>query len=557
MNRHGQTHPKEYRRLQKDGFFFKTSIFIKKFKESFYFSTAVEQSGPIMKIQRALVSVSDKTGILDFSRGLSAMGVEILSTGGTAAALRDAGIPVTDVSTFTGHPEILDGRVKTLHPKIHGGILQRRSNPQDMETCEKMGLPPIDLVCTNLYPFEQSPGIENIDIGGPAMLRSAAKNHLDVIVLCDPADYESVLKTLQTDGDLPLETRRALATKVFARTSTYDAAISSWLSGEAPPETSLRYGENPHQRASFQPDSPLPSEATLATARILHGKEMSYNNYVDGDAALEATRELYDTPAAIIIKHTNPCGGATGETLVEALTAAWEGDVISAFGSVIALTRPVDLATARILKGRFVEALIAPEFEPDALEFLQAKSKDIRLISLDRPLAAPLPRQTVRRINGGSLTQEADIGAPEGWTGVTKTSFPDTLRPLANFGIRVCTHLKSNAILLAWEYTPGSYSILGMGAGQPNRVDAMRKLALEKARENIARLELDPQTVLAHTVLISDAFFPFADNIEVAAAFGIRHIVEPGGSKRDADCIAACNEKGIAMVFTGCRHFLH
>jgi len=510
-----------------------------------------------MKIQRALVSVSDKTGILDFARGLSAMGIEILSTGGTAAALRDAGIPVTDVSTFTGHPEILEGRVKTLHPKIHAGILQRRSNPQDMETCKQMDLLAIDLVCVNLYPFEKSPCIENIDIGGPSMLRSAAKNHLDVIVLSDPADYESVLATLQSDGDLPLETRRALATKVFARTSAYDAAISSWLTGEASPETPLRYGENPHQSASFRPDSPLPPEATLATARILHGKDMSYNNYVDGDAALEAARELYDSPAAVIIKHTNPCGGATGETLADALTAAWEGDVVSAFGSVIALTRPVDLATAQLLKGRFVEAVIAPEFEPDALKFLQAKSKDIRLISLDRPLNTPLPRQMVRRINGGTLTQDADIGASEGWSSVTKVPFPDTLRPLADFGIRVCTHLKSNAILLAWEYTPGSYSILGMGAGQPNRVDAMRKLALAKARENMERLELDAKTVLAHTVLISDAFFPFADNIEAAAEFGIRHIVEPGGSKRDADCIAACDEKGIAMVFTGCRHFLH
>ncbi len=510
-----------------------------------------------MRIQRALISVSDKTGILDFARGLCALDVEILSTGGTAAALRKAGIPVTDVSTFTGHPEILDGRVKTLHPKIHAGILQRRNNPSDMDTCEKLKLPPIDLVCTNLYPFEQSPGIENIDIGGPSMLRSAAKNHLDVIVLCDPADYESVLKTLQTDGDLPLESRRALATKVFARTSAYDAAIATWLSGEAPPEISLRYGENPHQRASFRPDSPLPPEATLATARILHGKDMSYNNYVDGDAALEAARELYKAPAAIIIKHTNPCGAATGETLSDALTAAWEGDVVSAFGSVIALTRPVDLTTAKLLKGRFVEALIAPEFEPDALAFLQAKSKDIRLLSLDRPLAAPLPRQVIRRINGGWLTQEADIGAAEGWNVVTQASFPDTLRPLADFGIQICTHLKSNAILLAWEYAPGCYSILGMGAGQPNRVDAMRKLALEKARENIARLNLDPATVLANAVLISDAFFPFADNIEAAAAFGIRCIVEPGGSKRDGECIDACDAHEIAMVFTGCRHFLH
>jgi len=510
-----------------------------------------------MKIQRALVSVSDKTGLLDFARGLAVLGVEILSTGGTAAALREGGIAVTDVSSFTGHPEILEGRVKTLHPKIHAGILQRRSNPSDMETCKELDLRPIDLVCVNLYPFEKSPCIENIDIGGPSMLRSAAKNHLDVIVLSDPGDYALVLETLRTEGDLSLEARRALATKVFERTSSYDGAITTWLAGAPPPENPLRYGENPHQRATFCPDSPLPPEATLATAQILHGKDMSYNNYVDGDAALEAARELHESPAAIIIKHTNPCGAATGKTLADALTAAWEGDVVSAFGSVIALTRPVDLATAQLLKGRFVEALIAPEFEADALEFLKAKSKDIRLISLDRRLGAPLPRQITRQINGGTLTQDADIGASEGWSNVTKVPFPDTLRPLADFGIRICTHLKSNAILLAWEYAPTCFSILGIGAGQPNRVDAMRKLALKKARENIGRLGQDPETVLSNTILISDAFFPFSDNIEAAAEFGIRHIVEPGGSKRDGDCIAACDEHGIAMVFTGCRHFLH
>ena len=243
-----------------------------------------------MKIQRALLSVSDKTGLLDFARGLAALGVEILSTGGTAAALRDAGLAVVDVSTFTGHPEILDGRVKTLHPKVHGGILQRRGNPADVETCQKLGRPPIYLVCVNLYPFEQSPSIETIDIGGPSMLRSAAKNHADVVVLTDPADYAPVLAALRADGDMPLEQRRALAQKVFARTSAYDAAISAWFAGGSAAEVPLRYGENPHQAATFRADSPLPAEANLAAARILHGKEMSYNNYIDGDAALEAAR---------------------------------------------------------------------------------------------------------------------------------------------------------------------------------------------------------------------------------------------------------------------------
>lgn len=510
-----------------------------------------------MKVQRALLSVSDKTGLVDLARGLAALGIEILSTGGTAAALREAGLAVTDVSAFTGHPEILDGRVKTLHPKVHGGILQRRNNPADLETCRQLGIPPLDLVCVNLYPFEQTPALENIDIGGPALLRSAAKNHADVIALCDPADYAPVLAALRAAGDLPLARRRALAQKVFARTAAYDAAIAVWLAGAPAPALRLRYGENPHQTASFRPDSPLPAEATLAAARILHGKEMSFNNYVDGEAALEAARDLHTAPAAVIIKHTNPCGAATGATLAEALAAAWEGDVVSAYGSVIALTRPVDLAAAQVLKGRFVEALIAPAFEPDALEFLQAKSKDIRLISLDRPLAAPLPRKLVRQINGGTLVQDADVNAPEGWTVVTRAPFPASLRPVADFGIRVCKHLKSNAILLARAYAPGQHAVLGMGAGQPNRVDAMKKLALEKARENLARLGLDPAQVLAKTVLVSDAFFPFPDNIEAAAAFGIRYIVEPGGSKKDAECIAACDAAGIAMAFTGCRHFLH
>lgn len=510
-----------------------------------------------MNIQRALLSVSDKTGILDFARGLAGLGIELLSTGGTANALRDAGLPVIDIATFTGHPEILNGRVKTLHPKVHGGILQRRALPADQATCAQLDIPPIDLVCVNLYPFEQSPSIEQIDIGGPALLRSAAKNHADVLVLCDPQDYPVVLTALQRDGGLPVECRRELARKVFARVAAYDTAIAAWLAGDPAPETALRYGENPHQTASFRPDSPPPAEATLATARILHGKDMSFNNYVDGDAALEAVREFHAVPAAVIVKHTNPCGAATGETLAAALAEAWEGDVVSAFGSVIAVTRPVDLAAAHVLKGRFVEALIAPAFDPDALEFLQAKSKDIRLISLDAPLAAALPRRLVRRINGGVLTQDADVHGAEGWNVVTRASFSETLRATADFGIRIGKHLKSNAIVLAWDYAPGHYSILGMGAGQPNRVDAMKKLALVKARENMERRELEPADVLARTVLVSDAFFPFADNIDAAAEFGITYILEPGGSKKDAACIAAANAAGIAMVFTGCRHFRH
>ena len=510
-----------------------------------------------MKIQRALLSVSDKTGLVAFAQGLVALGAEILSTGGTATVLRQAGVTVTDVSAYTGHPEILDGRVKTLHPKIHGGILQRRGRSDDMAICQQLGLPAIDLVCVNLYPFEETPSIENIDIGGPALTRSAAKNHADVLILCDPVDYEPVLAALKKDGDLSLAQRRALAQKAFARTAAYDTAIAHWLAGPPPAETTLRYGENPHQTAILRPDVSLVPEANLPAARILHGKAMSYNNYVDADAALEAVRELHAAPAAVIIKHTNPCGAATGPTLADALAAAWEGDVISAFGSVIALSRPVDLAAAQILEGRFVEALIAPAFDPDAREFLQNKSKNIRLISLDGALAAPLPRKVVRQINGALLIQDADVNAPEDWHGVTQATIPDDLRATAEFGIRLGKHLKSNAIVLAWEYAPGQHAILGMGAGQPNRVDALRKLALAKARENMTRRGLDVAAVLARTVLVSDAFFPFPDNIEAAAEFGLRYLVEPGGSKQDAACIEACDRHGIAMVFTGCRHFRH
>ena len=513
----------------------------------------------------ALLSVSDKSGLVPFARGLADLGFVLLSTGGTARALREAGLAVTDVSDFTGEPEILGGRVKTLHPKVHAGILRRRGNPDDDAICAAKQYPTIDLVCVNLYPFETDPRIEQIDIGGPTLLRAAAKNSDAVLPVCDPADYPAVLAALAAPAPVAPEFRRSLARKVFARISAYDAAIAAWFAASSdadaislPSGTPLRYGENPHQRAVFVPDAPPPAVANLATARVLHGKEMSYNNYVDADAALETVRELWDSPAAVVIKHNNPCGAATAPTLSEALAAAWEGDAVSAYGSVIALSRPVDLATAEVLKGRFVEALVAPAFEPDALEFLRAKSAQIRLVSLDAPLAAPAPRLLSRRIHGATLWQTADADAPEQWDLVTTAPFPDALRPAARFGIHMCAHLKSNAILLALA-TPDlrHASILGMGAGQPNRVDAMRKLALPKAAENMERLGLDPAETLARTVLVSDAFFPFADNIEAAAAAGIRHIVAPGGSKRDAECIDACNQHGIAMVFTHCRHFLH
>jgi phosphoribosylaminoimidazolecarboxamide formyltransferase/IMP cyclohydrolase len=541
------------------------------------------------KIERALLSVSDKKGIVEFARALADMGVELLSTGGTAKAIREAGIAVKDISEFTGFPEMLDGRVKTLHPKVHAGLLYRRDLPEHEATMQEHDLSAIDLVCVNLYPFEATvakPGvtfedaIENIDIGGPTMLRSAAKNLDAVTVVTEPGDYQVVIDQMkEQDGQTTKELRVSLAQKVFARLAEYNAAIAQYLNSvtteEQPPAfvmaltggTTLRYGENPHQNAVFYKD-PAPAEACIAHTEVLHGKEMSFNNYVDGDAALEAVRELAGTPGVAIIKHTNPCGYATGKTLAEAFEAAWAGDPVSAFGSVIAVTTTVDLATAECTKGRFIEALIAPDFEPDALEFLTKKSKDIRLLKLHKPLAPALQGLALRQINGGLLVQDRDIGLMAQFICPTENTFCVEKEELAKFGVKVCKHVKSNAIVIVREYTPGCFSILGMGAGQPNRVDSVRKLAVAKARENIALLAKDsgrygelPQNleteIISECVMVSDAFFPFPDNIHNAAEAGLRFIVQPGGSKRDEEVISACDKYGIAMAFTGMRHFRH
>ena len=539
-------------------------------------------------IRRALISVWDKSGVVELARDLAAMGVEILSTGGTARALREAGVPVRDVADFTGFPEMLDGRVKTLHPRVHAGILHLRGRPDHERTMREHGLEPIDLVCINLYPFESvtaqsgaawEEAIENIDIGGPAMVRSAAKNMDHVTVLTDPADYPVVLAEMRAnEGATTLETRRRLGFKAFARTARYDAAIAAWLGartgGAVAPivlavadGVRLRYGENPHQSAALFPE-PAGAEPSVARARQLHGKEMSFNNYLDGDAALETAREFAGVPAAVVIKHNNPCGCATGPDLAEALERAWEGDPVSAFGSVIAVTVPVNLTAAERLKGRFVEALIAPAFEPDALEFLRKKSRDLRLLELDRPLVPPAPGRQVRQIVGGLLAQDRDDSIVQHWVVPTAAPFPDAKRPLAEFGIRVAKHVKSNAIVLAREHAPGRFALLGMGAGQPNRVDALRRLAVPRALENLHRLyqaadrygESSSEFVarqMGEAVLVSDAFFPFPDNIEHAAEAGVKYIVQPGGSVRDEEVIAACDRFGIAMVFTGMRHFLH
>ncbi|MCF7837411.1 MAG: bifunctional phosphoribosylaminoimidazolecarboxamide formyltransferase/IMP cyclohydrolase [Candidatus Marinimicrobia bacterium] len=543
------------------------------------------------RIRRALVSVWDKTGVVEFAAGLAAQGIELLSTGGTATALRAAGLTVRDVADFTGFPEMFEGRVKTLHPKVHAGLLHRRDVPEDLETLAAHGLEPIDLVCVNLYPFEATvaqPGvtfaeaIEQIDIGGPTMLRSAAKNLAAVTVVCDPADYGAVLAAIAAGQGATAEPlRRRLAQKVFARLATYNAAIAEYLADQlAEPEQAarplvivggpgqlLRYGENPHQTASLHL-APACAEASVAHAEVLHGKPMSHNNYLDGEAALESVKELAGSPGVSIVKHANPCGFATGATLAEAFEWAWAGDPVSSFGSVIAVTQPVDLATAQCLKGRFVEALIAPDFDPEARAWLTTHSKTLRLLKLRAPFGPPQPGRVLRALVGGWLLQDRDVITEESWHCPTSTLFPDEKKSLALFGVKVCRHLKSNAIALVRSPAPGQFQLLGMGAGQPNRVDAVRKLALPKAREN---LELQYQTgngygqspvefiarQLAECVLISDAFFPFPDNIEAAAEAGIRYVVQPGGSRRDEEVVAACDQFGIAMAFTGVRHFRH
>lgn len=541
------------------------------------------------RIKRAIISVSDKTGVVAFARALVEMGVELLSTGGTSKALREAGIPVKDISDFTGFPEMMDGRVKTLHPRVHAGLLCLRDSEDHMNQMKEQGMTPIDLVCVNLYPFEATiakpdvtleDAIENIDIGGPTMLRSSAKNMKFVTVVTNPADYDRVIAEMKAnDGSTTEAFRFELGQKVFARTAEYDAMIARHLGEQLPAGAprpfvvactgaeTLRYGENPHQQALFYKNTSN-TEACVADTEVLHGKEMSFNNYVDGNAALEVVKELSGEAGVSIIKHTNPCGYATGATLSDALEAAWAGDPVSAFGSVIAVTQPVDLAFAETLKGRFVEAIIAPDFDAEALEYLMSKSKNIRLLKLNKPMSKAGQGLDVKQINGGWLVQDRDIDLISKFETVTARAFPESKRALAEFGMKACKHVKSNAILLVREYKPGFYSVLGMGAGQPNRVDSVRKLAITKARENVALLfaedaayQQDPEAffkkIMSETVLISDAFFPFPDNIEFASEAGIQYVVEPGGSMRDDDVVAAANEKGMAIVFTGMRHFKH
>ncbi len=539
------------------------------------------------QVKRALISVSDKTGIVEFAAGLAEFGIEILSTGGTAKKLRDSGLTVKDVSEYTGFPEMMDGRVKTLHPKVHAALLAVRDNPEHMRQIQEQNVELIDLIVVNLYPFSATiakpdvtleDAIENIDIGGPTMLRSSAKNFKHVAVVTDPNDYERILLELRESGEISSETKARLAVKVFRHTADYDAAIDTYLSKNLINEQilrlkfvngkSLRYGENWHQKAKFYRQEGV-SESCISQIKQLHGKELSFNNYVDGDGSFESVKSFKDQIAVSVIKHTNPCGLATGKTLREAMEAAWQGDPVSAFGSVISTTKKVDLETAQFLKGKFVEAIIAPDFEQDALEFLKTKSKDIRLLQVpDLFIGKPLEK-TYRYVVGGMLEQSRDLDTFEKWETATKSTFPEQKRALAEFTWRAAKHTKSNAIMIGYEYKPGQFQVMGMGAGQPNRVDALRKLAVTKAEENFGIMydSLEPaptesreefiKNKMGECVLASDAFFPFDDNIKNAAAHNIRYIVEPGGSNRDEEVVNTANDLGIALVFTGMRHFMH
>jgi phosphoribosylaminoimidazolecarboxamide formyltransferase/IMP cyclohydrolase len=541
--------------------------------------------------KKAIISVSDKTGIVEFAKALTDLNYEILSTGGTAKALKEAGLPVTMVSDYTGFPEMMDGRVKTLHPKIHAGLLALRENEDHMKQMQEQGIDLIDIVVINLYPFQETisregvsleEAIENIDIGGPTMLRAAAKNYRSVAVITQPGDYQEIINELQASGEISSETRSKLGVKVFQHTAKYDTAIETYLTKQVMDEdrltlkyaegTPLRYGENWHQEAKFFRDTDV-KEPCFANGKILHGKALSYNNYIDGDAALEAVKQYMDTPAVSVIKHTNPCGLATGETLREAMEAAWEGDSISAFGSIIAVTRSMDLASAEFLKDKFVEIVIAPKFEDDALEFLKNKSGNIRLLEV--PGLYPVDdsadqyqlKTSYRYITGGMLEQTRDYELYKEWKNVTKTQFPEDKEKLAKFTWKAAKQTKSNAIMLGWEYKPGHFQIVGMGAGQPNRLDSLRKLAITKAQENFTKVyELQKPDIpklqfmrerLSECVLASDAFFPFDDTVRHAATSNIKFIVQPGGSARDEEVIKTCNELGLAMAFTGMRHFMH
>ncbi|MDD4600667.1 Bifunctional purine biosynthesis protein PurH [bioreactor metagenome] len=513
-----------------------------------------------MDIRRALISVSDKTGVVEFASELHKCGVEIISTGGTMKALREAGIPVTYVSDVTGFPEIMDGRVKTLNPYIHGGILAIRDNPAHIEAMQKHNIGRIDMVVVNLYPFRETiakpdveleEAIENIDIGGPSMIRAAAKNYRYVTIVVNPNRYSSILKELTANGDISEGTRMTLAHEAFEHTAEYDACIADYFSNQLGqgkfPRTvhmtwekvqNLRYGENPHQKAAFYRQKFYQGPG-IANAKQLHGKELSFNNIVDIEAAYALVSE-FDKPAAAIIKHTNPCGTGIGNTLAEAYTKAYEADPISAFGGIVALNHSVDKATAEKISEIFVEAVVAPSYEQEALDILM-KKKNIRLLSSVMP-AAGAARIDLKKVSGGLLIQDADVkdAVYDDMKVMSKRQPTDREWEQLLFAWRVVKHVKSNAIVVA-----NDNQTLGVGAGQMNRVGSAQ-IAFEQAGEKTKG-----------AVLSSDAFLPFRDTVDAAAKAGITAIIHPGGSVRDEESIQAADEHGIAMVFTGMRHFKH
>lgn len=515
---------------------------------------------------KALISVSDKTGVVEFAKGLVALGWEILSTSGTMKLLKESGVPVTSVSDVTGFPEICDGRVKTLHPKIHGALLARRDIPEHMKELKDNDIETIDLVCVNLYPFRETiakpnvtmeDAVEHIDIGGPSMLRSSAKNWESVTVVCNPADYETVLSEIKAGGNTTRETRLKLSAKAYTHTAEYDMAISTYMRAQAGlPEKlfleydlkqELRYGENPHQEAKFFA-STVKEPFSLAAAEQLNGKELSYNNIQDANATLNIARE-FDEPFCVGVKHMNPCGSATGKTIAEAWKKAYEADKTSIFGGIVAANREIDLETAQMLKPIFLEIVMAPSFAPDALELLCTK-KNLRVLKVDMSKDNTVRKQYVS-MNGGMLVQDRDINTKPVAADQCVTELKPTVEQLADmeFAWKIVKHVKSNAIVVA----KGGMTY-GVGAGQMNRIGSA-EIALKQAQNTLKEEGKDIMT--EGLVLASDGFFPFNDCVALAAEYGIKAIVQPGGSIRDEDSIKLANEKGITMLFTGERHFKH
>lgn len=509
---------------------------------------------------RALISVSDKKGVIAFAEGLIENGIEIISTGGTKKVLDEAGIPTISIEEVTDFPEMMDGRVKTLHPKIHGGLLGRRDLASHMEAMAASQITPIDFVCVNLYPFKETimksgvteeEAIENIDIGGPSMLRSAAKNHQFVTAVVDPADYPVVLSELKEQGGTSLATRKKLAAKVFRHTAAYDALIAQYLTGqvaEREPEKltltfdrkqDLRYGENSHQKAAFY-ETALPESYSIAQAQQLHGKELSFNNIRDADAALRIMRE-YQEPTVVALKHMNPCGIGSASTIFAAWNAAYEADPVSIFGGIIVLNREVDLPTAEAMHKLFLEIIIAPSFTPESLEVLKTK-KNIRLLTVDFTVKESTYTEETVSVLGGLLVQDEDVAMEEkqDWQVVTDRKPTEKELAAMAFAWRAVKHVKSNAIVLANEH-----QTVGIGAGQMNRVGSV-KIAIEQAGAKTK-----------DAVLASDAYFPMDDSVEYAAKHGIKAIIQPGGSIKDKASIDMANKYGVAMVFTGVRHFRH